>query len=53
MVVTNGSYRVVSWMWLRFFDLVGDQGQEPLAHDEADKSFLEDLRDVINSSPLH
>ena len=52
MVVTNGSYRVVSWMRLRFFDLVGDQRQEALAHDGVDESFLEDLRSVINASPI-
>ena len=41
------------WFAFRFFDLVGDQGQEPLAHYEADESFLEDLRSVINTSPLN
>ncbi|MCP9901839.1 hypothetical protein KBZ12_15245 [Cyanobium sp. Cruz CV13-4-11] len=38
------------WFAFRFFDLVGDQGQEPLAHYEVDESFLEDLRSVINDS---
>ena len=39
------------WFAFRFFDLVGDQGQEPLAHYEVDESFLEDLRDAIKASP--
>ena len=41
------------WFAFRFFDLVGDQEQEPLAHYEADESFLEDLRSVINASPIN
>ena len=40
------------WFAFRFFDLVGDQGQQPLAHYEADESFLEDLRNAIEDSPL-
>ena len=41
------------WFAFRFFDLVGDQGQEPLAHFEVDESFVEDLRSVINASPIN
>jgi hypothetical protein len=33
--------------------LVSDQEQEVLAHYEADESFLEDQRSVINASPLN
>lgn len=39
------------WFTFRFYDLVSDQGHEPLAHYEVDESFLEDLRSVINDSP--
>jgi hypothetical protein len=35
----------------RLFDLVSDQGKEPLAHYEVDESIREDLRRVINESP--
>jgi hypothetical protein len=40
------------WFAFRFFDLVGDQGQDPLAHYEVDQSFLDDLRDAIKDTPL-
>jgi hypothetical protein len=40
------------WFAFRFFDLVGDQGQDPLAHYEVDESFLDDLRDAIKDTPL-
>lgn len=40
------------WFALQFFDLVIDQAKEPLAHLEADESFLDDLREVIKDSPL-
>jgi hypothetical protein len=36
---------------LQFFDLVSDQGHEPLAHDAADDGFVEELRRVIKTSP--
>jgi hypothetical protein len=39
------------WFAFRFYDLVSDQGLQPLAHYEVDESFLEDLRSVINDSP--
>ena len=39
------------WFTIRFFDLVGDQGHLPLAHYEADESFLKDLRGAINETP--
>jgi len=38
------------WFAFRFYDLVSDQGQNPLAHYEVDESFLEDLRSVINDA---
>jgi hypothetical protein len=41
-----------NWCRDRFFDLVGDQGQDPLAHYEVDESFLDDLRDAIKDTPL-
>jgi len=40
------------WFELRFYDLVGDQGQEPLAHYEADDSFVHDLRSVIKATTV-
>jgi hypothetical protein len=40
------------WFAFRFYDLVGDLGQEPLTHYEVDESFLEDLRSVIIDMPL-
>jgi hypothetical protein len=40
------------WLAFRFFDLVSDQSQEPLAHCEVDESFLEDLRSAIKDYPL-
>ena len=40
------------WFAFQFFDLVSDQAQEPLAHDEVDESFLDDLRNAIEDSPL-
>ena len=40
------------WFAFRFFDLVGDQGQDPLAHYEVDEYFLDDLRDAIKDTPL-
>ena len=38
------------WFAFRFFDLVGDQSQEPLAHYEVNEAFLEGLRDVSKDS---
>ena len=40
------------WFAFRFFDLVSDQSQAPLAHYEVDESFLEDLRNATEDSPL-
>ena len=58
MVNTPRSYRVCvgavlfhEWFAFRFYDLVSDPGQDPLAHYEVDESFLEDLRSVSNDSP--
>ena len=40
------------WFAFQFFDLVSDQAQKPLTHHEVDESFLEDLRNAIEDSPL-
>ena len=40
------------WFAFRFFDLVSDQSQAPLAHYEVDESFLEDLRNATEDAPL-
>jgi hypothetical protein len=37
------------WFEVCFFDLVADQGQEPLASYETDGSFQNCLRSVINA----
>lgn len=40
------------WFAFRFYDLVSDQGKEPLAHAEIDESSLDDLRDALRFSPI-
>ncbi len=40
------------WFAFQFFDLVGGQGQEPLANYEVDEAFLEDLRSATEDFPL-
>jgi hypothetical protein len=40
------------WFAFQFFDLVSDQALEPLTHHVVDESFLEDLRNAIEDSPL-
>jgi len=40
------------WFAFQFFDLIGDQGKEPLGHYEVDESFLDDLRSATEDSPL-
>ena len=45
-----GSATFHEWFAFRFYALISDQVQDPLAHYEVDESFLEDLRSVINES---